>query len=535
MKKISILEIQQKISNVIEKNYKIIFLIILIIGISLNVYKFGDIPKYLNYDEGGTEYDAYCIANYGVDRYLNKFPVYFVNYGDGQNALYAYLAAIVIKIFGMSQKILRIPALVLSIIEIITAYFLVKEFKGKKQGLLFMLLVTIMPWHIMKSRWALESYLLSPMLLFSVYSLTKAVKKQKWYIYSISGLLFGLTLYSYAVSFIVIPIFLLFMIIYLLRKKLVNLKQIIAFCIPLLIFAIPLIMLILVQKDIIPPIDSFISIVKLPKYRENDISIKNILSNIKQWKYVFYCDTLSYNSIKGFGTFYLYGVIFIIIGFIKAVYDAIYNRKKFKFDLDVVMIFYFVANIILGLLISSNGNRLNGIYIPATYFILKSLEYFYKQIIGLFYITIITFFVSLGLFTNVYFNEYANAKYSFFDNGSMNLISYLNKYEGNEIYFVTNDKVLWTYELIVNEDSPYYLNQTKTATILTQDFNYGKYHNHEDTTKKLLHDFNKFKVDMTGKTVYVVENNYSQYIEELKKDGFKYEIYQEQYYIFYMI
>ena len=227
MKNVEI-KLYEKITSLVEKYYKIIFFAILMLAIILNTYRLGEVPSGVHVDEAGMTYDAYCIANYGVDRFLKHLPVYFINFGGGQNALYTYLTAIVIKIVGFyNETIIRIPALILSVIEVIMAYFLVKEFKGKKQGLFFMFLVTIMPWHIMKSRWGLESYLLSPMFLFSIYSLVKAVKSGKLWTYALSGLIFGITLYTYALSYIIIPVFLILTLIYLLIKKKVKLKYLV--------------------------------------------------------------------------------------------------------------------------------------------------------------------------------------------------------------------------------------------------------------------------------------------------------------------
>ena len=70
------------------------------IVVFMHVYKICDIPFGLNVDEAGAAYDALNIARYGVDRWLNSYPVYFTNYGDGQNALYIYMTAILIKFSG---------------------------------------------------------------------------------------------------------------------------------------------------------------------------------------------------------------------------------------------------------------------------------------------------------------------------------------------------------------------------------------------------------------------------------------------------
>ena len=125
-------------------------------GVITRIIGFGDIPIGINVDEAGTMQDAYCIANFGTDRFGNSYPVYMINYGGGQSALYTYLAAILIKIFGYSLTVVRIPALVFSIIYLIFAFLITKDFKNKKLAIIVEFIAVIVPWHFMQSRWALD-------------------------------------------------------------------------------------------------------------------------------------------------------------------------------------------------------------------------------------------------------------------------------------------------------------------------------------------------------------------------------------------
>lgn len=157
------LQITNKISidEFCEKNYKKILFIFIILIIISRIYKFGELPKALGLDEAGTAYDSYCIANYGVDRYLNSFPLYLINFGGGQSALYAYISAIFIKIFGANIITYRLPTLIVFCIGIICSYLLISEYKNKKTALLFTFLIIICPWHIIYSRIGLDCNLLS--------------------------------------------------------------------------------------------------------------------------------------------------------------------------------------------------------------------------------------------------------------------------------------------------------------------------------------------------------------------------------------
>ena len=144
-----------------EKYYKVILFIFIILVIISRIYKFGELPSAIGLDEAGAAYDSYCIANYGVDRYLNSLPVYLINFGGGQSALYAYMSALFIKVLGANIITYRIPALIIFCIGIVCSYLLIANYKDKKTALLFTLLIIICPWHIINSRVGLDCNLLS--------------------------------------------------------------------------------------------------------------------------------------------------------------------------------------------------------------------------------------------------------------------------------------------------------------------------------------------------------------------------------------
>lgn len=506
------------ISEFIEKRYKIVFTLILGLAIFLNLYKIGEVPNYVNVDEAGMTYDAYCIANYGVDRFENKYPVYFINYGDGQNALYTYLTALLIKIAGKYNIIIiRIPSLIISTIEIIVAYLLVEEFKSKKHALFYMLLVTISPWHIMKSRWGLESYLLSPMFLFAIFSLVKAFKaeKKRMLKFFISGSLFGLTLYTYAISYIVIPLFLISMLIYLIKNKSINFEEIIVFAIPLSIFAFPLILMLLVQKGYINEIKSFITIPKLFRYRESELNIINISENIKTLKRGLWCDDRTYNSIPGYGVLYYLGTITMTVGIIITTIKIL--KRKEKLNLEIIMIFAFFANFVLGFLTDINANKINGIYISATYFEIITFREIYKNKKIIFITFVMLYFIQFGMFIRKYFKEYKSKYIEFCDNGAIELMHYLNRFEGKELYV---ENIKYTYNIYANPISPMEFNSTKEL------------YNSQVIGYKNFHNCNINAEEFYENAVYVTKDT-NKAMKFVEKYNCKMEIFNNQYIILY--
>ena len=132
--------------KILAKKEVIIFIIIMIIAIFSRAYKLNSLPVGIHVDEAGMAYDAYCLATNGTDRWLNNFPVYLENFGGGQSALYAYLAAIFIKILGLNMISIRLPAFLLSIIAISLVYFTTKKECGIKQAQLVSFLISILFW-----------------------------------------------------------------------------------------------------------------------------------------------------------------------------------------------------------------------------------------------------------------------------------------------------------------------------------------------------------------------------------------------------
>lgn len=527
----------ESFADFVEKNYKVFFVIILALAVLLNTYKIGEVPTGIDCDEAGMNMDAYYIANYGVDRFCKKNPVYFINFGDGQNALYTYLNAFFIKIFRANNLvIMRLPALILSIIEVIVCYLLVKEFRSKKEALLFMLLVTISPWHIMKSRWALESYLLSPMLLFSIYSLIKAIQSNKYKLlkFGISGVIFGITLYTYAVSYIIIPLFLLLMLLYLIEKKKIKLKEVIVFSIPLFILALPLILMLMVQHGWIEEINSFITIPKLFSYRGSEIDITKAFYNLGTLKYVLWCDYLNYNSLPEYGTLYYFGTIAMIIGILITVAKIIKRssknnknediktkewkiKKEIKLDLDVIMILVFVSNIIFAFLTELNANKLNGIFISATYFELVTIRYIYKNIKIIFYVLFIIYLTAFLLFIKSYFIDSRDEFKPNWDNGAVELMTYLNKFEGKIIHA---DDILYIYNLYANKIPPEEFNKNK---VMVRDIVIG-YNNYDGRPINIQR--------CNTQDVYVTMDA-SKANAMIKQYKFHMEIFNEIYYILY--
>ena len=422
---------------------KIIFIAILLIAIFTRLYRIDELPRGIHVDEAGIAYDAYCFANCGVDRYLNKMPVYMVNFGLGQSALYTYIDSIFVKILGLNIFTIRLPAVILGITAIVLSYFMVKKELGEKFALTFMALITICPWHIMVSRWGLDCNLLAPMTIISMYFLLRA--KSAWG-YAVAGIIFGLTLYTYALSYIILPIFLLFTIVFMLYTKKMKFRNVIIMGIPIFILALPLMLMLLVNNGVIGEIKNFITIPKLANFRGTEIDFDNIEKNLNFFDKMVTNDGLVYNALSEFGTIYKFSIFLAVFGIFIEINNLVKNIKTKEFTINTLMLFLYTSVMLCMLIIKGpNINKANAAYIPLLFFTCVTLKTIYKNYTIFFDIMIILFVVNFIRFQDFYFNiyeiEYRNQIY--FEQDLIEAIDYVERtqeFDNKEVYINTKSQ-----------------------------------------------------------------------------------------------
>lgn len=398
-----------------------------IITIFMHTYKLCDIPFGLNVDEAGAAYDALNIARYGVDRWLNSYPVYFTNYGDGQNALYIYITAILIKLFGISKLVIRAGIVIASFIG---GYYIFRystyAFKEKYADAVCLMLYAILPVFTMTQRFGLESHLMLAAGIASVYFLARAMETGRVRYYLGAGIVCGLTLYTYALAYIVLPICLLVLILYGIRLKSFNIKRVVAFVLPLAILATPLVLVQLVNLFDLPAFRlGPLTITKLITYRSNEVGAVDLWQNFKNVLFnVFLWDNRSYNSTSLFGNMYFISIPFIAVGFGKAVVDAYYSVKKKVFDYSVPMLAWLLGQFVIGMLLNGNttpnNTRMIGIFGCLLYFLVAGLVFVWnvlhqKHLLQQAFAGIIgaAYLVGFVCFGKYYFAEFNTDAYPF--------------------------------------------------------------------------------------------------------------------------
>lgn len=425
--------------------YYIVLGILFLICIGIHFYKITEIPFGIHVDELGMGYDAWSLSHYGVDRYLIPYPAYLNNFGGGQSALYAYLCALILKFCDLSTFSIRLPGILIFLVFVL---FGVKTIQLTKENcrvrtFLFLFFVTVLPVYIMLFRMGLDCNLMLPVAGIFFYFLLRAVSTLKNSDFVLAGIFAGITLYTYAISYIVMIGFLIAIIPYMFFTKKMKPIQLLYFGIPLGIIALPLI---LVQVVNLLNLDEmrlgFFTITKLFRYRNEDIGLQffNWESVKSCLKSIFMYDSYRWDSLTEFGTIYYLSIPFVLIGVIKSVYVIIKGLKNREFYQETIYVVWLILLCICGSMMEAFTYRLNGVYLSILYFLVEGVITIFiiiknKKIAYLILGTVVMVYAFLfGSFLQFYFGGEYESKYkplSYFDYPLEEVIDYL---ENDDIF-----------------------------------------------------------------------------------------------------
>lgn len=147
---------------------RVIFWMLIAIGILVRIYKFPLALTEMNTDEIMTAVNAKSIADTGTDINGISYPVYLRGWG-GQSVVLLYIMSIFVKIFGYNIFSVRLPMMIVSIISLFVMYDFVKKIsKSQTIGLVALAILVISPWDIEQSMYGLDCNMFPHFLLFAM-------------------------------------------------------------------------------------------------------------------------------------------------------------------------------------------------------------------------------------------------------------------------------------------------------------------------------------------------------------------------------
>lgn len=196
------------------KKETILIILILVASLIIRLLRLDQLPISPNWDEVSHGYNAYSILKTGKDEWGNFLPLIFRAYGDYKLPFYIYLTTIPVAIFGLNTFSIRLISALAGTLTGLFIFLIAKKILEKKPiiPLIVSLIFLFSPFNIFLSRIALEANLF--LLLFSV-CLYLAINKKL----ALSSLFYGLALFTYNSSRVLLPFYLLLFIFLAIKNK----------------------------------------------------------------------------------------------------------------------------------------------------------------------------------------------------------------------------------------------------------------------------------------------------------------------------
>lgn len=351
-----------------------LFILILSVGVSVRLAQFGSIPPGLNQDEAALGYDSFSVLHYGIDRNGFHNPVVFVSWGSGMNALPGYLAMPFYLLFGLSTPSLRAVNLIAGILSLIAFYGLIRRTGDEALALIAMFFLAISPWHIMISRWGLESNLLPTLFLLGVLFLCRGWNGG-WSLL-LAGLFFGLTLWAYGPAYVATPLFLALVAAGFLSQRWRDWRRLAQAGGIFSLVSVPIAVFVVVNQFQLSSIRTpILSIPRLtvPRWQTmstlfGDHSLAQLRANARVLRQLLLTgdDGLIWNALPGFGYLYVFGFPLAILG----VLVTVTRKRWWTSPVDFAFMAWLFSAVIVAVafLEEININRVNIIFLPLIFF-----------------------------------------------------------------------------------------------------------------------------------------------------------------------
>ncbi len=189
-----------------KKNYLLI--LILLVAAAIRLVGLDVYPAGFNADEAALGYNAYSLLQTGRDEHGHVMPVNLESFADYKPALYSYLLVPIIKVFGLTESVVRFPSALFGILAVLYLWISIRFLFPQHRLLadVSAVYLAFLPWHIHFSRGAWEVNVASTLILVAFISLYRfrQVTHLPWLTRGMALLV--LSMYTYQSARIIAPL-----------------------------------------------------------------------------------------------------------------------------------------------------------------------------------------------------------------------------------------------------------------------------------------------------------------------------------------
>ncbi len=193
---------------IVERRWALIFSSLLIALYVRNLAGLTTAPPGSYIDESSIAYNAWAVANHGVDEHGVALPLYFEAFGDFKNPVYVYMVAIFTRLFGMSVFVERLPAALCGMAACGFLCLAVRRVTASNiAAALLLLMAGLTPWMTLESRVGFEVISMVMFLCLMLWCLSEAAVDLSWRWYVGGGAAAAMAIFAYSTARLEVGLF----------------------------------------------------------------------------------------------------------------------------------------------------------------------------------------------------------------------------------------------------------------------------------------------------------------------------------------
>src|SRR3990170_6424189 len=155
--------------------------VLFVFAFSLRIYRVGEVPPSLNWDEVSINYNAYSILKTGKDEWGKPFPLNFRSFGEYKLPMQMYASVPSIALFGLNEMGVRFTPAFYGSLTVVVTFFLGRLlFSSNFVGIAAAFLLAISPWHLQLTRGSFESSLSMLFTTLGIFFFASYLKKKSY-------------------------------------------------------------------------------------------------------------------------------------------------------------------------------------------------------------------------------------------------------------------------------------------------------------------------------------------------------------------
>jgi hypothetical protein len=194
------------------------------VGVALRIVQLDRVPPGFNQDEACSAVEAYSILRTGRDHHGRLLPIAVTGFNDYRMPAFTYSLIPLEAAFGLKARTARLGAALWGSSDLVAMSLIALEVLGMPAAVFTAIVGAVSPWHLPLSRFGHDTIAAPATISWATLLFIVAMRRRSGRLLLLAALCFGASLYTYSITKVFTPLFVVWLAI-MNRRELAAMKK----------------------------------------------------------------------------------------------------------------------------------------------------------------------------------------------------------------------------------------------------------------------------------------------------------------------